>query len=62
MTVFLGKIQKRQIERERCRLETVNGWLVEDWGSQGVTGLKETLESLVNSKESKPVHPKGNQP
>ena len=35
---------------------------MEDWGSQGVTGLKETLESPVNSKESKPVHPKGNQP
>ena len=37
------------------------GWALKNWSFQTVV-LEKTLESLLDSKEIQPVHPKGNQP
>ena len=42
-------------------LDHEEGWVPENWCFQIVV-LEKTLESLLDSKEIKPVNPKGNQP
>ena len=42
-------------------LDHIQGWVLKNWCFQTVV-LEETLESPLNSKEIKPVNPKGNQP
>ena len=42
-------------------LDHKEGWVPKDWCFQLVV-LEKTLESPLNSKEMKPVNPKGNQP
>ena len=42
-------------------LDKKKGWAPKNWGLQN-TVLKKTLESPLDSKETKPVNPKGNQP
>ena len=43
------------------KLDHNNDWAVKNWCLQTVM-LQKTLESPLDSKEIKPVHPKGNQP
>ena len=45
----------------RCESWTIKKTVPKNWGFQAVV-LKKTLESPLDSKENKPVHPKGNQP
>ena len=40
-------------------LDYKEGWALKNWSFQTVV-LEKTLESLLDSKEIKPVHPKGN--
>ena len=42
-------------------LDHKEGWVSKSWCFQ-VVALEKTLESLLDSKELKPVNPKGNQP
>ena len=42
-------------------LDLKEGWALKNWRFQTVV-LEKTLESPLDSKEIKPVHPKGNQP
>ena len=42
-------------------LDHKEGWALKNWCFRTVV-LEKTLESLLNSKEIKPVNPKGNQP
>ena len=42
-------------------LDQKEGWVLKNWCFQIVV-LEKTLESLLDSKEIKPVNPKGNQP
>ena len=42
-------------------LDYKEGWVSKNWYFQNVV-LEKTLESLLDSKEIKPVNPKGNQP
>ena len=42
-------------------LDNKKGWALKKW-CFGTVVLEKTLESLLDSKEIKPVHPKGNQP
>ena len=44
-----------------CELDHKEGWVSKNWHFQTVV-LKNTLESPLDSKEIKPVNPKGNQP
>ena len=44
-----------------CELDHKECWVVKNWCFQIVV-LEKTLESLLDSKEVKPVNPKGNQP
>ena len=48
------------IYRRMCELDHQEGWVPKNWCFQTV--VLKTLESLLNSKEIKPVNPKGNQP
>ena len=43
-----------------CELDCKQGWALKNWWFQTVV-LKKTLESPLDSKEIKPVNPKGNQ-
>ena len=43
------------------QLDHKEGWVLKNWGFQVVV-LGKTLESPLDCKEFKPVHPKGNQP
>ena len=46
----------------RCESWTIKkGWMLKNWSFQTVV-LEKTLESPLDTKERKPVHPKGNQP
>ena len=42
-------------------LDQKEGWTLKNWCLR-IAILEKTLESLLDSKEIKPVHPKGNQP
>ena len=42
-------------------LDRKEGWVQKNWCFQSVV-LEKTLESPLDSRENKPVHPKGNQP
>ena len=44
-----------------CELDHKEGWVLNNWCFQTVV-LEKTLESPLDSKEIKPVNPKGNQP
>ena len=44
----------------RCELDHKEGWVPKNW-CFGIV-LEKTLESPLDSKELKPVNPKGNQP
>ena len=43
-----------------CELDHKEGWVLENWWFWNVE-LEKTLESPLDSKENKPVNPKGNQ-
>ena len=43
------------------KLDHKEGWMPKNWCFQ-ILGLEKTLESPLDSKETKPVNPKGNQP
>ena len=43
------------------KLDHKEGWMLKNWCTRIVV-LEKTLESPLDSKEIKPVHPKGNQP
>ena len=43
-----------------CELDCEEGWVPKNWGFWAVV-LEKTLESPLDSKEIKPVNPKGNQ-
>ena len=43
------------------KLDHKEGWVLKNWCFQTVV-LEKTLESPLNTKEVRPVHPKGNQP
>ena len=45
----------------RCELDHKEGWTLKNWCFQTVM-LEKTLENPSDSKEIKPVNPKGNQP
>ena len=62
--------QQRSIKSKLCfssihvwmwELDHKEGWALKNWCLQTVV-LEKPLESPSNSKEMKPVHPKGNQP
>ena len=44
-----------------CKLNHKEGWRLKNWCFQTMV-LEKTLESLLDSKEVKPVNPTGNQP
>ena len=46
---------------QMCELDHEESWVLEKWCLQTVV-LEKTLESPLDSKEIKPVNPKGNQP
>ena len=43
------------------KLDHKEGWVLKNWCFQTVV-LEKTLESSLDWKEVKPIHPKGNQP
>ena len=47
-----------------CELDHKEGWALKNWCLMDARSLvlEKTLESPLDSKESKPVNPKGNQP
>ena len=45
----------------RCESDYKEGWVPKNWGFQIVV-LEKTLENPLDSKQTKPINPKGNQP
>ena len=55
-------LQIRKVKLTHSReLDHKEGWVLKNWCFQTVV-LEKTLESPLDSKEIKPVHPKGDQP
>ena len=52
---------KRAVKKSLLKSDHKEGWAMKNWCFRIVV-LEKTLESFLNSKEIKPVNPKGNQP
>ena len=59
--VHLVKAMAFPVFMYRCELEHKEGWALKNWCFRIVV-LEKTLESPLDSKEIKPVNPKGNPP
>ena len=58
--VHLVKAMVFPVVMYRCELDYKQSWVLKNWYFWTVV-LEMTLESPLDSKETKPVHPKGNQ-
>ena len=59
--IFMNSFKIILIKSWMLELDHKEGWVPKNWCPR-IEGLEETLESLLDSKEIKPVNLKGNQP